>query len=112
MTIVFTVLFAFAIGFFVKQRGLAIVTYLALDALLFTYQTLNVLLEWLGPKQGREGTAFGPKPTGLPLKFSNSELAGYGVVNLVATAVGAALVVLGTHVARRRLARRTSIEVA
>ena len=32
MNVIFTVLFAFAIGFFVKQRGLAIVTYLALDA--------------------------------------------------------------------------------
>ncbi len=35
MNVIFTVLFAFQIGFFVKTRGLAIVTYLALDALLF-----------------------------------------------------------------------------
>lgn len=112
MNILFTVLFAFAIGFFVKQRGLAVVTYLALAALLFAYQTLSVLLEWLGPKTGMEGEAFGPKPTGLPLKFSNRDLARYGLINLIAITVGVGLVVLGTRVARRRLARRTSVEVA
>lgn len=106
MTIIFTVLFAFAIGFLVKQRGLAIVAYLALNGLVFAYQTLNVLLEWLGPKQGGEGMAFGPKPTGFPVTYKNSELAAYGLVNLVAAAVGVGLVVLGTNVARRRASRR------
>ena len=109
MTIIFTVLFAFAIGFLVKQRGLAVVAYLALNGFVFAYQTLSVLLDWLGPNQGRAGTAFGPKPTGFPVKFKQSELAGYGVVNLIATAVGVGLVVLGTNVARKRASRRIAV---
>lgn len=112
MNIIFTVLFAFPIGWFVKQRGLAVVGFLAADAILFTFQTLGVLLDWLGPTQGMSGTAFGPKPTGIPAPYSNSELTGYGLVNLVVIVVGVGLVVLGTHVAGRRSARRMVTTVA
>lgn len=99
MNVIFTVLFAFAIGFFVKQRGLAIVTYLALDAILFTYQTVNVLHDsWLD-HQGR-------------VNVSNGTLAGYGGVNVGIIAVGVALVVYGTVVAQHRTAKRSAVSVA
>ena len=112
MNIIFTVLFAFPVGYLVKTRGLAVVGFLAADAILFTFQTLGVLLDWLGPTQGMSGTAFGPKPTGFPTKYSNSELIGYGLVNLVIIAVGVGLVVLGSRIAGRRTARRMAAAVA
>lgn len=110
MNVVFTILFAFAIGFFVKQRGLAILVYLALDAILFTFQTLSVLLYWMSDGDGR--LAFGPAPTTFPVEYSESDTWGYGVVNLVIIAVGVGLVVLGTKVAARRAAKRHSVAVA
>jgi hypothetical protein len=110
MNVLFTVLFAFAIGYFVKHRGLAIVTYLALDAIVFCYQTLHLLLEWLA---GGSEPAFGPNPSGgLPLEFSNRDLTVYGVVNLVIIAVGIGLVLLGTKVAARRAEKKGVIAVA
>jgi hypothetical protein len=112
MNIIFAVLVAVPIGFFVKQRGMAILTYLALFAILFTFQTLSVLLDWLGPTQGMAGTAFGPKPSGFPAEFSNYELAGYGLVNLITLVAGVGLVVLGSYLARRRAGRRTAVSVA
>ncbi len=99
MNVLFTVLCAFAIGFFVKQRGLAIVTYLALEAIVFAYQTLNVLHDsWLDA-DGR-------------VKLTNGDLLGYGGVNAIVILVGVGLVVLGTVVAARRAAKRNSVSVA
>jgi hypothetical protein len=98
MNAIFTVLFAFGIGFFVKQRGLAIVSYLALDAILFTMQTVNVLHDsWLDD-QGR-------------VTFTNGDSLAYCGINIVITAVGVALVLLGTAVAQRRAARQDAIPV-
>ena len=98
MNVIFTVLFAFAIGFFVKQRGLAIVTYLALDALVFTMQTLNVLHDsWLDD-QGR-------------VTLTNGDSLVYCGANIAIVAVGVGLVVLGTVVAQRRAARQDAVSV-
>ncbi|GAA3937620.1 hypothetical protein [Microbacterium soli] len=99
MNVIFTVLFAFAIGFFVKQRGLAIVGYLAVDAILFTYQTLNVLHDsWLEP-DGR-------------VDMTNGDLLGYGGMNFAIILVGVGLVILGTVVAARRASTRDKATVA
>ncbi len=110
MNLVFTVLFAFAIGFFLKQRGLAIVAYLAVAAIVFSYQTLTVLLTWMADQPP---VAFGPSPSGsFPVEYSGTETLGYGVINLVIMLVGVGLVVLGTKVASGRAARRDSVVVA
>ena len=99
MNLIFSVLCAFPLGFFVKQRGLAIVTYLALDATLFAYQTLNVLHDdWLRP-DGR-------------LVLTNGDLLSYGVANATVIAAGVGLVVIGNVVAARRAARNNAISVA
>jgi hypothetical protein len=109
MNVVFTVLFAFAIGYLLRERGLAVVAYLALDAIVFAYQTLGVLLDWMADDPP---TAFGPAPRSFPVEYSHSELWGYGVVNLVIICVGTGLVVLGTWVRARRTARRAAVSVA
>lgn len=109
MNLVFTIVSAFAIGFFVRRRAHAVLTYLVLDALLFTFQTLGVLLAWLA---NDPPVAFGPSPQGtLPLAYDSNEYVGYGVVNAVIVAVGVGLVVLGSHVARRRAARPEAVPV-
>ena len=109
MNIIFTVLFAFAIGYFVKERGLAVVGYLAIDAIVFAYQTLSVLMSWMADEPP---VAFGPSPTGFPVEYSGSELAGYGVVNLVIIVVGVGLVIAGTKVRARRAAKQDLVSVA
>jgi hypothetical protein len=109
MTVVFAVLFAFPIGYVVRQRALAVVAFLAAGAIVFSYQTLGVLLDWMADNPP---TAFGPSPTSFPVEYSRSETWGYGVVNLVVFAVGTGLVVLGTWVRARRAARRTAVSVA
>ncbi|MFZ2504580.1 MAG: hypothetical protein WAW88_18120, partial [Nocardioides sp.] len=93
MNLVFTILFAFAIGFFIQQRSLAIIAYLALDAIVFAYQSVAVLLAWMADEPP---VAFGPSPTGFPVEYSQSDTWGYGVVNLLIIAAGVGLVFLGT----------------
>ncbi|CCH71327.1 conserved hypothetical protein [Phycicoccus elongatus Lp2] len=109
MNVIFTVLFALPIGYFLKNRGIAIVTYLALDAIVFSYQSVGVLLDWMADNPP---VAFGPSPTSFPVEYSNSELWGYGLVNLVIIAVGSGLVVLGARLSARRAAKRTAVAVA
>ena len=99
MNVIFTVLFAFAIGYFVRQRLLAVVLYLALDSILFTMQTVNVLHDsWLEP-DGR-------------VRFSNGDSLTYCGVNLAIIAIGVGLVILGTSFAERRASRHERVEVA
>lgn len=110
MNVVFTVLFALAIGYAVRPRGLAIVAYLALDSVVLSFQTVSVLLSWMAD---RPPVAFGPSPRGsFPITYSSAELLTYVLVNVVVTAVGVGLVVLGGRIARRRTARREAIRVA
>lgn len=112
MTIIYTLLFAFGLGFLIKHRGMAVLTYLTLGALLFSYQSLALLLDWLGPNQGFTSTVFDPKPAAFPIESSFGELVSYGVVNLVVFAVGVGLVLLGSRVAARRTAGRDAVAVA
>lgn len=98
MNVIFTVLFAFGIGFFVKQRGLAITLYLALDAIVFTMQTINVLHDsWLDD-QGR-------------VTLTNGDSLAYCGANIVIIIVGVALVLSGTVVAQRRAAKQDTVIV-
>lgn len=108
MNLVYTVLLAFPIGFFVQSRGIAVLSYLLAGSYLFSYQNTTVLLDWLGHSSP---SAFGPFPNSFPATASTSETIGYGLVNLVITLVGVGLVVLGHRIARSRRAKRTAITV-
>lgn len=109
MTIVLTVLLALALGFVVKERAVALLTYLALFGIVFTYQTLSVLLSWMAD---RPPVAFGPSPQGgFPVTYDSGEAWGYGFVNLVVLAVGAGLVLLGHRLARRRAGKKVAVTV-
>lgn len=103
MNVIYTVLFAFALGFFIKNTGIATAVYLAGDALVFGYQSVNLLLEWGG---GHKAAFGGPFPD-----HDTSGVVGYGLVNLVITVVGVGLVVLGARVAARRVAKKDVVSV-
>lgn len=103
MNVLYTLLFAFAIGFFVKPKAIAVLTYLVVGSLLFTFQSLNLLLEWANGSEA----AFGPFPDS---EFA--EVMGYGLVNLLITAVGVGLVLLGAKVGAKRAANKSVVSVA
>ena len=92
MNLVYTVLLAFPLGFFVHSRGIAVLSYLLAGSYVFSYQNTTVLLDW-------------------PANSSTSETIGYAVVNLIITLAGIGLVVLGHRIARRRTAKQTAITV-
>ncbi len=73
MNIIFTVLFALPIGYFLKNRGIAIVTYLALDAIVFSYQSIGVLLDWMADNPP---VAFGPFADVVPRRIQQQRALG------------------------------------
>lgn len=68
---------------------------------MFTCQTANLLMEWINASMH----AFGPYP-----EFSNEDVWGYGIVNLVIYSVGSGLVALGQRIRSRRGARPCWVE--
>ena len=96
MELVVMVIAPFPIGFFVRSRLAAFVAYIAVHAFVFTFQSLNLLIEWAGGSE----EAFGPFPDA-----STGNVLSYGAVNLVIYAVGLGLVYLGSRLGARRRAR-------
>jgi hypothetical protein len=99
MELILMVLAPFPIGFFIRNRPAAFVTYIAVHGFVFTFQTLNLILEWAGGSQ----EAFGPYP-----KASSGNVYSYGAVNLVIFGVGLGLVYLGSRLGARRRSRTAS----
>jgi len=96
MELIVMLLAPFPIGFFMRNRLAAFVTYIALHGFVFTFQSLSLIIEWISGSQ----QAFGPYP-----KASSSEVLSYGVVNLGIFAVGLGLVYLGHRLGARRRTR-------
>lgn len=99
MILVYTVLFALPIGLLIHRRATAILTYLAVGAWIFTFQTTSLVLSWLA-HEGR--SAFGPFPSAFPAVHDSVELYGYAAVNLVIATAGVGLVLLGGRLHDRR----------
>lgn len=82
--------------------------FLAIESIFFTFQTLAVFLAWMAGDGGFGGAtdqgAFGPTPSGLPLKFNDLDLWLYGLVNFALIAIGVALTiaVVSFRIRRRR----------
>jgi hypothetical protein len=102
MELIVTILVAFPLGFLIRNRMAAFVAYIAVHAFVFTFQAVNLMVEWVG---GRE-SAFGPYPKG-----SDSDVLAYGLVNLVIYAAGFGLVYAGSRVAARRRARSGGVNL-
>ena len=100
MAAIYVLLVAFPLGFFVANRSTAVIAYLAGHLPLFTFQTLNLTLNWAN---GDEAAFGGPFPQ------SDAEAVyGYGVVNLVLYLAGFGLLQLGHWLGAKRRARRTA----
>jgi hypothetical protein len=95
MELILMVLLPFPIGFFVKHRLAAFVTYIAVHNFVFTFQTAELLAAWT---KG-DTSAFPADPTGFAM-FP------YAAVNAVIFAVGLGLVWLGNRLGARRRDRR------
>lgn len=102
MNLIYTILAAVPIGFLIRPRATALLTYLVVGGWVFSFQSVSLVLSWLG-HGGRP--AFGPFPTSLPAVADNGEVIGYAAVNLIITTVGLALVLLGQRIRARRETR-------
>jgi hypothetical protein len=116
MNIIITPVAAILIGLSVRSRLIAALLYLVIEAILFTFQTLVVLLAWMGGQggfgdAGGEG-AFGPAPTGFPLVFDEGSVWSYGLVNLGIIAAGLAITILLSWLRGRGRAKRAAGVVA
>lgn len=111
MNILLTPVAAILLGAFVRPRATAVALYLGIEAILFTFQTLAVLLAWMSGEGGfggaTENGAFGPVPTSLPLILDEGEIWAYGLVNLLVVLVGAGIT-LGVATLRERRRARSS----
>jgi membrane-bound metal-dependent hydrolase YbcI (DUF457 family) len=109
VNLIFTLLVAFPLGYFVRERRVALFAYLVAGAFLFTFQSIGLVLDYLA-HQGR--SAFGPFPDQFPIAYSTDQYIGYGLLNLVITTSGVGLVLLGARVRLHRERRRTTLDVA
>lgn len=113
MNLVFTVVAAPLMGWFITSRPGAISIFLAAQSILFSFQTLSVLLAWMAGERGFGGTAehgaFGPAPTSWPVRYDEGELMAYGVVNLALIGVGLVIVVGVGHLRARRPSARLAV---
>jgi hypothetical protein len=106
VNLLYTVLLALPLGILIRARGVAVLTYLVLGSWVFAFQTATLVLSWLG-HSGRP--AFGPFPTAFPATPDMAEVVGYGAVNVIISAAGVGLVVLGHRARARRSARRAVV---
>lgn len=95
MELIVAVLVPFPLGFFVRNRMAAYLAYVAVYSFTFTYQTMELLREWV-----RGDDAAFPRDAASPAWQ-------YALVNLVIYAAGIGLVTLG-HTVRNRRRRKTA----
>lgn len=98
MIAIATVLFAFPLGFFLRNRLAAHVAYVAIFAYCFTFQTLYLLRSWTADHH----SAFPANPDAMPFSYLMVTGGIYVVGNL--------LVALGHRVGARRRNRAVDLD--
>jgi hypothetical protein len=96
MELIVTILLAAPIGYFVRGRLVAVLTFVAVHSFIFTFQSMELTREWVGG----DNSAYPKKPKTVAWS--------YGVVNLIIYAAGFGLVLLGGWLAARRHQRTAS----
>jgi hypothetical protein len=102
MELIVMIVTAFPIGFFIKSRTAAYITFIAVHGFAFTFQSADLIIEWAGGSKA----AFGPYPNA-----DKPQIWSYGVVNLVIFAAGLGLVALGHYVATRRRTKAAALNL-
>ncbi|MFF9127840.1 hypothetical protein ACF09J_32030 [Streptomyces sp. NPDC014889] len=95
MELIVMVLAAFPLGYLIRSRTAALVTYIAIHSFMFSFQNTSLLMEWLGG----DHSAFPKGATSPPWS--------YLLVNLAIYAAGLGLVALGGKVRAKAGAKRT-----
>jgi hypothetical protein len=104
VNIIFTILVGFPLGFLIRSRTNAIVTYVLIDSYLFTFQTAFLLMQWTDGHEHAFGARGGDwSAERITMVFS------YLVLNGVIVAIGVGLVVLGHKVRSRRTSARDTV---
>jgi hypothetical protein len=93
MELIVTLLIAVPIGYLVRERLIAVLTFVAVHSFVFTFQCMALTREWVGG----DTSAYPKNPNTVPWA--------YGMVNLIIYAGGVGLVLLGGHLAARRRRR-------
>jgi hypothetical protein len=97
------ILVPFPIGYFVRNRTAGFIAYLTVHAFVFTFQSTDLVIEWVGGST----QAFGAYP-----HAPKSEVFSYGVVNLGILLVAIGLLVLGQRLgARRRQSHEAGVQL-
>ena len=99
MVAIVTVLFAFPLGFFLRNRLAAYVAYIAIFAYSFTFQTLYLMRAWVGG----DHSAFSADPEKLPLD--------YLAVTVSIYIVGFLLITLGHRLGSKRRSRTNAVNL-
>jgi hypothetical protein len=107
MNVVFTILIAFPVGYFISQRSTAVITYVLANSFLFTFQTAFLVMKWVDG----DNHAFGDR--GLDWSTERSvQFYSYIVINGLIIAVGVGLVIFGHKMRARRTAKRGVVAVS
>jgi hypothetical protein len=96
MSIALMMLLPFPIGWFIRDRLIAFVAYLAAFSFVFAFQSTMLITEWAGGNKN----AFGAYP-----KANKADVWSYGVVNLIFLAIGLGLLTGTSVLAARRRAK-------
>jgi hypothetical protein len=94
MMLIALIVIAFPLGFFIRRRDIALISWIAVQSFLFSFQNLENLTEWVN------GSFSGFSKD--PHAFDWS----YGLVNLLIYGAGFGLVLLGHRLSRGRRAKR------
>ena len=104
MALILMLLTALPIGFFIRSRPAAYAVYITAELFLFTFQSMGIVLDWVG---GETDALGGPFPD-----YEMGQYLGYGLVNLVIFGIGLGLVTLGLRLRSRRRTRGEAIDLA
>jgi hypothetical protein len=107
MNVVFTILIAFPVGYFISQRSSAVITYVLANSFLFTFQTAFLLMKWVDGDEHAFGNHTLEWSTERSVQFWS-----YIVINALIIAVGVGLVILGHKMRARRTAKRDVVAVS
>jgi hypothetical protein len=101
MELIVMIVTAFPLGYFVRTRLVAILSYVAVHSFVFSWQNTQLTREWVGGST----EAFPKNPKAAPWE--------YGAVNVAIYALGLGLVVLGSHLAaKRRAGNSAAVDLA
>lgn len=102
MELLIMILAPLPIGYLIRNKTAAYVSYLALYSFVFTFQSMYLVLEWVGGSTA----AFGPTP-----HANDAYIWAYAAVNLGVLAVALGLVALGQHLQARRSRRAQAVSL-